>query len=272
MNISSNIRFLRLRKGHTQDEVATVLKMKRSTLNGYEHNISQPSIETLIAFSKYFNISIDTLIKVDLSQLSTFQLSQLERGTDAYLTGSKIRVLATTVDSNNEENVELVPLKAKAGYTSGFADPDYIKTLQTFQLPFLSRQKKYRTFQISGDSMLPIPDGSWITAEFVQNWKLIRNRHAYIVLTLDDGIVFKIAENRLESDGSLRLHSFNQLYKPYDIKANEIKEIWKFVNYISAELPETNTFKEKFLEKIDVMQSGLAQMKKELVQNPRLFE
>lgn len=272
MNISSNIKFLRLRMGHTQDEVASSLNMKRSTLSGYENNVAKPNIEALIAFSKYFNISVDTLIKVDLSQLSKFHLSQLERDADVYLTGSKLRVLATTVDSNNEENVELVPIKAKAGYTSGFADPEYIKTLQTFQLPFLSRQKKYRTFQISGDSMLPIPDGSWVTAEFVQNWKLIRDRHAYIILTLDEGIVFKVVENRLASEGFLRLHSFNQLYKPYDVKAGEIKEIWKFVNYISAELPETNTFKEKIIKKIDVMQNGLELLKNELKTDARLFD
>ncbi len=55
------------------------------------------------------------------------------------------------------------PEKAKAGYKGGFADPDYIRVLPTFQLPFLSRDKKYRTFQISGDSMLPIPDESFVT-------------------------------------------------------------------------------------------------------------
>jgi transcriptional regulator with XRE-family HTH domain len=272
MNISSNIKFLRLRKGHTQDETATSIGMKRSTLSGYENNVAQPNIEALLAFSKYFNISVDTLIKIDLSQLSEFHLSQLEKGSDVYLTGSKIRVLATTVDNNNEENVELVPLKAKAGYTSGFADPEYIKTLQTFQLPFLSRQKKYRTFQISGDSMLPIPDGSWVTAEFIQNWKLIRDKHAYIILTLDDGIVFKVVENKISTGGFLRLHSFNKLYEPYNVYATEIKEVWKFVNYISTELPETNKYKETFLMKIDVMQNGLEEIKNELRSDARLFD
>ena len=39
--------------------------------------------------------------------------------------------------------------------------------------------------------MLPIPHGSWVTGEFVQNWELIRNRQAYIILTLNEGILFK---------------------------------------------------------------------------------
>lgn len=272
MHISANIKFLRQRRGRTQDEAAVSLRMKRSTLSGYENNIAQPNIEALMAFSKYFNIAIDTLIKIDLSKISEYHLSQLEKGSDVYLTGSKIRILATTVDSHNEENVELVPVKATAGYTSGFADPEYIKTLQTFQLPFLSRQKKYRSFQISGDSMLPIPHGSWITGEFVQNWKIVRDRHAYIILTIDDGIVFKVAENKLAAHGYLRLHSFNPLYKPYDVRASEIKEVWKFVNYICSELPEQNTYNENLLKKIDVLQSGLEQVKKDIKADARLFE
>lgn len=272
MNFSGNIKFLRKRKGRTQDEVSNSLNMKRSTLSGYENQIAQPNIEALMAFSSYYNVSIDTLVKVDLAQLSDFHLAQLEKGADAYVSGSSIRVLATTVNSANEENIELIPIKAKAGYRNGFADPEYIKTLQTFQLPFLSKEKKYRTFQINGDSMLPIPDGSWVTGEFVQNWNLIRDRHAYIILTLDDGIVFKVVENKISTDGILRLHSFNTIYEPYDVKVNEIHEIWKFVNYISSELPEGNTYNDELLNKINVLQVDVEQMKKHFGINGRLFD
>jgi transcriptional regulator with XRE-family HTH domain len=181
MYFSSNIKLMRKRKGRTQDEVSHALKMKRSTLSGYENEVSQPTVTVLIAFSKYFGIAIDTLVLVDLGSLSESQLSQLERGGDVYLRGSNIRVLATTVNSRNEENIELVPEKAKAGYATGFADPEFIKELPVFSLPFLSRQKKYRTFQLNGDSMLPIPHGAWVTGEFVQDWNTIISGHGYII-------------------------------------------------------------------------------------------
>jgi transcriptional regulator with XRE-family HTH domain len=212
--------------------------MKRPTLSGYENGVAQPNMEALAAFSKYYHISIDTLIKIDLSQLSESQLSELERGTDVFVKGANLRILATTINTKNVENIELVPEKAKAGYTTGFADPEYIKDLPAFTLPFLSKNRKYRTFQLKGDSMLPIPDGSWVTGEFVQNWNEIITGHGYIIFTLDDGIVFKIAENRIAEDGKLVLYSLNPMYDPYDVTVPEIKEIWKFVNYISAEIPE----------------------------------
>jgi transcriptional regulator with XRE-family HTH domain len=238
MFFSSNIKFLRKRRGRTQDDVAVTLGMKRSTLSGYENNIAQPGFEALVAFSKYYNVAIDTLIRVDLGKIPESQLRQLERGYDVFIKGSNLRILATTVGSDNEDNIELVSEKAKAGYTGGFADPEYISILPTFRLPFLSRQKKYRTFQVSGDSMLPIPHGSWVTGVFVQDWSTIRDRDAYIILTIEEGIVFKVVENRIKTDGKLLLHSLNQLYEPYDINIQDIREVWQFVNYMSPKLPE----------------------------------
>ncbi|MBP5797681.1 MAG: LexA family transcriptional regulator [Bacteroidales bacterium] len=238
MFFSSNIKFLRKHRGRTQDDVAFALNMKRSTLSGYENEVSEPNLEALVAFSKYFNIAIDTLVKTDLSAISEGQLSQLERGFDVHLKGSNLRVLATTVAPDNNENIELVTEKAKAGYATGFADPEYIKVLPTFSMPFLSRERKYRTFQISGDSMLPIPDKSYVTGEYVLDWTYIQTGKPYIILTQDDGIVFKIVENKLEQEGRLTLSSLNPLYRPFDLAANDIKEVWKFVHYISSEMPE----------------------------------
>jgi transcriptional regulator with XRE-family HTH domain len=227
--------------GRTQDDVAVALGMKRSTLSGYENAIAQPGIEALVSFSTYFRVAIDTLVKVDLTKLPESQLRQLENGYDVFIKGSNLRVLATTVSSDNQENIELVMEKAKAGYKSGFADPEYISILPTFRLPFLSKQKKYRTFQISGDSMHPIPEGAWVTGVFIQDWLTIRDRDACIILTSEEGIVFKVVENKIRNDGKLILHSLNPAYEPYEIAVNDIREIWQFVNYISPEIPENPT-------------------------------
>ncbi len=241
MHFTSNLKLLRKHRGKTQDDLAHVLGMKRSTLSGYENNIAQPGMEALVKISAYFRISIDTLLKIDLSKLTLNQLYQLENGQDVYITGEKIRVLATTVNSDNEENIELVPEKAKAGYVNGFSDPEYISELPVFRLPFLSKSKKYRTFQLNGDSMLPIPDKSWVTVEFVQDWNTIMSGDAFIILTLNDGIVFKIAENKIKNEGKLSLFSLNPVYEPFDVHVNDIREVWRFVHFISSEIPDPIT-------------------------------
>jgi transcriptional regulator with XRE-family HTH domain len=261
MYFTSNIKFLRKRRGRTQDDVAVALNLKRSTLSGYENGVAQPGIESLVSFSRYFNMSIDTLLKIDMSKLSESQLSELERGYDAYIKGSNLRVLTTTVSSDNRENIELVPEKAKAGYTTGYADPEYIEELPRFRLPFLSEKRKYRTFQLKGDSMLPIPDGSWVTGEFIQDWHEIISGKAYVVFTLNDGIVFKVVENKLVNDGRLILYSLNPIYEPYEVNINEVKEIWKFVNYISNELPEPVLPEKQLYKAVATMKNDLERIK-----------
>jgi transcriptional regulator with XRE-family HTH domain len=264
MYFTSNIKILRKRKGRTQDEVAFALKLKRSTLSGYENGVAQPGIEVLIAFSGYFNMSIDTLLKIDISRLSESQLGELERGYDAYIKGSNLRVLTTTVNAKNTENIELVPEKAKAGYTTGYADPEYIGELPVFTLPFLSDKRKYRTFQLKGDSMLPIPDGSWVTGEFLQDWMNIISGNAYIVFTMNDGIVFKVVENSIRTDGKLILYSLNSLYEPYEVHISEVKEIWKFVNYISSELPDPVIPEKQLIQTVAGMKKDLERIKNKL--------
>lgn len=264
MYFASNIKFLRRRRGRTQDDVASALQMKRSTLSGYENGVAQPGIEALVSFSGYFNISLDTMLKIDLTRLSESQLGELERGYDAYIKGSNLRVLATTVAPDNRENIELVNEKARAGYATGYADPEFISDLPLFNLPFLSRERKYRTFQLKGDSMLPIPDKSWVTGEYMSDWRGIKSGKAYIILTTGDGIVFKIVENNIESTGRLVLYSLNPLYEPYEVHINDVREIWKFVHYISDELPDPVLPEKQLLRTVATMKQDLYQLKKSI--------
>lgn len=270
---SSNIKLLRKRRKRTQDDVAIALKMKRSTLSGYENEVAQPALEALVALSRYYAVSVDTLLKVDLSKLSESELSQLERGYDVFITGSKLRILTTTVDSENNENIEVVNHKASAGYRTGFADPEYIKVLPTFHMPFLSKEKKYRTFQISGDSMLPIPDGSWVTGEFVQNWNLIRDNIPYIILTLDDGILFKVVHNDIKKRGKLKLISLNTAYEPYDVDVKDVREVWKFVHYITNEMPEPNIRNTELVNTVASLRRDMDKIKRQIAPaQGRLFD
>ena len=262
MYFPGNIKLLRKRRNRTQDVVAGELGFSRSTLNSYENGIVvNPTIEALIGFSKYFKVSIDTLVKVDLTSLSESQLSELERGYDVYVTGAKLRILTSTVNADNEENIEVVPLKAKAGYTAGYNDPEFINKLPVFQLPFLSRERKYRAFQIDGDSMLPIPHGSWIIAEFVHDWRDVKDGSAYIVVTREDGLVFKVVYNQLRKHKNFLLRSLNAAYEPYEVPVNEVVEMWKFINYISSDLPGPESTQDQLSKLVMQLQSDISQIK-----------
>ncbi|MGC6433497.1 MAG: XRE family transcriptional regulator [Crocinitomicaceae bacterium] len=236
--VGNNLKILRKKLKKSQEEVAIDINFSRSTYSGYENGVAQPSLENLILLSDYYRVAIDDLVRKDFKSLEDHEFDRLILGANIDSKGTKLRVLTSLVNSENEELIEMIPMKASAGYTSGYADPDYLKVLPTFNLPFLSKEKKYRSFPIKGDSMPPVVEGSYVVAEFIQNWMSIRNGTPCIIVTKDDGIVFKIVHNLLDSNQSFQLCSTNTFYEPYLVHISQIIEIWKFVNYISPELPD----------------------------------
>lgn len=207
-----------------------MIDISRSKLNSYERGV-QPNFKTQILLADIFKISLDALIRYDLSILSEFQLHQIRKGQDIDITGQKLRLLTISVDSNEDENIIMVHHKAQAGYTSGYADPDYIKEMPKFKLPFLPDGKTYRSFQISGESMLPIPSGSWITASYIQNWTHIKAGLSCIVVTKNDGIIFKRLYIKDSEPIQFTCVSTNPSFEPYSIALSEIIEIWQFETY-----------------------------------------
>ena len=254
---SSNLKFLRKRQKLSQEEMGGMVNLKRHDIDNYERGIV-PSPENMIAIADFLKMNIDTLLRVDFSKLTEFSIQQLEQGNDSYVKGTKLRVHATTVDSNNQENVELVSHKAKAGYTEGYNDPEFISGLPTFQLPFLSRDRKYRMFQIDGDSMLPIPDKSYVIAEYVRDWNEIKDGCASIILTKDEGIVFKIVYNQIRKKKNLLLKSLNSEYKSYEVDITEVKEVWRFINYTTNKLPDP-MISPALMEKLNELQKILVE-------------
>ena len=215
----------------SQQELANNLDLSRSKLNSYERGV-QPPFQTLIFIADYFNLSIDALIRYDLSKLSEYQLSQMEQGFDIDVTGQKLRLLTISVDKDENEHIEMVPARAQAGYTTGYADPEFILSLPRFNLPFLAKGNTYRCFQIKGESMLPIREGSWITASYVQNWEDIKDGKSCIIVTLNDGIVFKVVYNKIREEKKLLLVSTNPVFKPYELPLGQIVEIWQMESFI----------------------------------------
>jgi transcriptional regulator with XRE-family HTH domain len=233
---ADNLKFLRERLKMTQQELAKAFSLTRSKINALESGQTKsPNLEDLLRFADYFKISVDTLLRLQLSTLSKLKLQELEAGNDAYLSGSQIRILATTVNADNEENIEMVPLKAKAGYLAGFGDPTYLEGLPTFRLPNLPADKKYRMFQTEGDSMLPVPEGAYIIGSYISEWRLAQETPC-IIVTTTEGISFKMV-SFLQDNRVFRLRSLNPIYSPYDVGAEEIKEIWKFEYYMTNEFP-----------------------------------
>ncbi|MEI6310724.1 MAG: LexA family transcriptional regulator [Bacteroidota bacterium] len=219
--IHTNLKFLRKSKEWTQEEFADKLKIKRSLLGAYEEGRAKPNYEVLVHIAKLFEVSLENLIT-----------KNLEKHKAPKKAISNMKVLSITVDKEGNENIEIVPVKAAAGYLNGYADPEYLQELKRFSLPFLSKST-YRAFEIKGDSMSPLPSGSIVVGEYVEHISDIKDGQTYVLVSKNEGIVYKRIFNKVEENETLILRSDNLSYEPYTIKADEVLEIWKAVVHLS---------------------------------------
>ena len=155
-----------------------------------------------------------------------------------------VRVLPIPVERDEKtERISAVSTKAAAGYASGLGDPEWIAALPHFALPLpeVPQDRTLRFFQIEGDSMLPLPNGTWILAEFVERMENMGGGLPYIISTTGDGLLFKRVENRLESQGNFLLVSNNPQFDPYPYAPVDIREAWKAIGWFSTDWPETSS-------------------------------
>lgn len=205
-----NLKYLRKLRGWTQEEFAIKLKIKRSLLGAYEEERAEPRIEVLEIAGDIFKLTLDDLL-----------LSELGDNKGNYLAKRRAQKLAA-----GAPEISFVPVKAAAGYLAGHSDPEYIDELNTFTLPMLS-PGNYRAFEIIGDSMLPTPSGSIIIGEMTGNLEDIKSNQTYVIISRNEGIVYKRVMKNAKSKGKLTLVSDNSTYQPYTVNANDILEIWK---------------------------------------------
>ena len=208
-----NLRYLRKLRGWTQEEFANKLKVKRSLIGAYEEERAEPKLEVLEAVSAIFKYTLDELLLKDLSEAKSGSYLEQRR---------KLKMAADSV------NIQFVPVKAAAGYLAGYADPDFLDELNTFTLPMLA-PGSYRAFEIIGDSMLPTPSGSVIVGEKVEDLEEVKNSNTYVVLTKNEGVVYKRILRNNRQKNKITLVSDNPIYEPYQVGTDEVLEAWKAV-------------------------------------------
>lgn len=238
-NLSENLRALRKQMKLTQDQFAAKLDIKRSLLGAYEEGRAEPKLELLQKIADVCRISVDDLISNNL----------VTQKSEAKIHIAQKEVIVVTQDLQGRDNIELVPVKAAAGYLNGYADAEYVKELPRFQLPIL-KQGTYRAFEISGDSMLPILPGTIVIGEYVENLKHIKSGKTYILVSQREGIVYKRVFNYLDDTGKLFLVSDNRQYAPYQVDGSDILEAWSAKAYISVQFPDVESKNDVSVEQL----------------------
>jgi transcriptional regulator with XRE-family HTH domain len=224
MFVGKNIRYLRNLKNLSQEALSEQLGITRARLVTYENERNEPPVELLVKLSEHFSISLDVLVKGDL----------MKTNPEAMMKVGKNRILfPVIIDKEGQDLVEVIPEKASAGYLRGYSDPEYIEGLQRMKLPFLPAGK-HRAFPIKGDSMPPLSEGSYVIGKYVDSFTDVRDGNTYVLLTRNEGIVYKRLYRNHEQSDALMLHSDNKIYPPYSLKSSEVLEIWEYTCSINT--------------------------------------
>ncbi|NNV54568.1 XRE family transcriptional regulator [Limnovirga soli] len=256
----SNLNYLRKQKQLTQDEAATALGLKRNTFSNYETGHSEPDIATIITIATYFSVDLSNLLEIDLKEVrfngSGFSSKKVEKGKDSGKVWGKVEPQqhhfneemavysripkVITIDSHGNDNMVMVPVKARAGYLLGYGDTEFIQTLPTYRLPGFTNGT-FRLFESQGLSMYPtFNDRDILVTQFVEKINEIRDDRVYVIVTRTDGVVVKRCLNRIKTDNKLILKSDNikhrEEYPNIIVPPEDILEVWYAIAYMSRQM------------------------------------
>ena len=243
-----NLKYLRKLRGWTQEEFANKLRNKRSLIGAYEEERADPRLDVLEIIADMFKLSLDELLLKDLSNSSGNYLAK------------RRQQKMMTADRNL---IHFVPVKAAAGYLASYADSEFIDELNTFTLPMLSGGN-YRAFEIIGDSMLPTPSGSIIVGEKVDSPNDIKNSQPYIVVSRNEGIVYKRVEKNNRAKNKLTLVSDNPQFQPYQVNAEDVVELWQAQMVISKVSQQQRWDVNSLASMVNNLQSQVSTLKKKM--------
>jgi transcriptional regulator with XRE-family HTH domain len=244
---NKNLRYLRKLRGWTQEEFAQKLRIKRSLLGAYEEERADPRIEILEIVADMFKLTLDDLLRKDVSDTKT-----------NYIAKRRAQKMA-----NGRTDIPFVPVKAAAGYLNGYGDPEFIDELNTFTLPMLTGGD-YRAFEIVGDSMMPTPSGSVIVGERVQNLDEVKSNQTYILVSKADGIVYKRIMKNNRQKNKLTLVSDNPTYQPYLVNAEDVMEVWQAQMIISKANTQQRWDVDQLAGLVNNLQQQVSSLKKRM--------
>jgi transcriptional regulator with XRE-family HTH domain len=242
-----NLKYLRKLRGLTQEEFAQKLQIKRSLLGAYEEERAEPRIDVLESVSDWFKVSLDDLLRRDMSDVKGNYMAR--------------RRQQKLIAENNL--IHFVPVKAAAGYLAGYADEEFIDELNTFTLPMLGAGQ-YRAFEIVGDSMLPTPSGSVIVGQKTDGIEEVKNNNAYIVVSRNEGIVYKRIVKSNKAKNKLTLVSDNPSFQPYFMNAEDILELWQAQMVISKVAVQQRWDMQQLASMVNNLQEQVSSLKRKM--------
>lgn len=291
---SDNLKTLRGEKGETQASIASLVNKRATAISSWENGLSEPSFQDLVILSDYFGVSIGDLIGKNINDGNLNTEKHVHKNTQkGNLNSNRIGNLNRVYDQNEvpipryfpagidynfglpkvistnnsgNENIIHVPVRARAGYLTGYGDPEFVETLPAYTLPGL-HDKSFRSFEVEGLSMRPtLQPRDWVVGEWVENVMNIRDNRIHIVVTKNDGVLIKRVLNRISERGKIYLKSDtiqNRAdYPTIEMDPSDVAEIWYARMRFGTDFSEPS----EVFTKINDLEIQMMEVKKRLLE------
>lgn len=220
MSLGRNIRYLRKKRGWSQEHLANLLGYKNYTsIQKWESGASEPRFATVQALSKLFDVDIDTLTHVDIEYegITTMIDSSLK---DEIKKMQESLNKALGIEPNSQEYAPTrIPVFSYVSAGSGcFAESNIEEYVDISD--DLARSGEYFGVRVKGDSMSPdIQDQDIVIVrkqDYADDGKTV-----IVVVNGDEGFCKRF----VLYDKSIGLVSNNPAYKPMIFSKEEVESL-----------------------------------------------
>ncbi len=225
--IGVNIKKIRSVKKLNQSEFAELFNLTRASVGSYEEQRAEPKLDTIIRIADYFKISIDKLIKKELTvnELYNFDIFRKELKKSG------------EIDDQNT-SVKYVPENLLKLYPSQHKNNSYLEKLGKIKLPEKISGNQFRAFFHKGNSLYNnggINHGDTVICSKIKFSQLELQQLVYCVTKKEviSGIV-SVSEDQLTLSGYSLNHS------KVTINKKDIKELWLIRKKITSEIHPLN--------------------------------
>ena len=262
---AKNIKFLRKKKGLSQEEISTSIGFKQTAWSGYERGSSKPNFSDLKKIIKFFAITATELIETDLENVALNENSEdLKKAKNVALNVAptvalkgvnkhfdqelKITIVGEPEPEYGKQHtlIPITDISVAAG--GGQYNQEYIENVESLRLPeqFIKRNATYLCFKIKGISMAPtLQDGGYVVCRLMDKgeWAKMPDECIFVVSDNEGKSYLKRVKNRFKK-GFIVLRSDSPDradYPSFNLAPDEINTIWYVEWYFTAKMPDINS-------------------------------
>lgn len=209
--IGKNIKKIRQAKNISQSAFAAMFNLARPSVGAYEEERSEPKIETLLAISSHFNLSVDLLLTRELSAADILSMGLLNKKLDEAHTGH----------TSSQHMAPLVGISHRTEYIVQSKQKEFLASLP--QIPIQSAGIA-RIFEHEGSEMTIDQQGLNHGDLLYCKTSTVEINKMVVAVTREKVWVRRLSKT---SPNGYTLSADNTNYPPVDINKADLLEWWE---------------------------------------------